>query len=230
MNSLLSRDINRLKFRYQNLASESAVGPDVEPFLEPKPTEHSAALLPQSRRHTFLGYICSAALSLALVVVTVLYIDLLHRTASPPSLTCGNTVADAEAAGCTFDILTKAWLPAECDRHGTSNYLKIAAWNNDSWPYWADKDGTREVDVAEMARMAESGGGEWWVTEREYLAYCAWINIRMAHGVSTGSRFDRITRDYEHSRHCTALLLQWAWQAPGLDDIKARGRSVFGSC
>lgn len=201
-----------------------------EPLLESKLKKEDAEFAVSHRWHLLVVYLSLGVLGVTLTTITILYINLLRETAPSQLASCGASVAEAEAAGCTFDILTKSWLPATCDRHGTSNYLKIATWNNDTWTYWADKEGRREIDPTDMSRMAGVEGAEWWVTEREYLAYCAWINVRMAHGVSTGSNIDQITRDYEHSRHCTLLLLQWAWQAPGLDGIKSRGRSVFGSC
>jgi hypothetical protein len=191
-----------------------------------------------SRAHMVVLYIFSIALAGALCVIIILYIDVLEQLkAFQPvrPLVCGNTIKEAEANGCIFDLLTKVWLPSACTRHGEPNFMKIATGNNETqWPYWADKDGRQALTVEQVSRMADTEE-EWWTTTREHITSCSWMTIRMAHAYTTGERVDNLARSFHHIRHCTLLTLGWAYRAPAkeLDQMyKTLGGSKtgFGTC
>lgn len=91
-----------------------------------------------------------------------------------------------------------------------------------------DPDGQEKISVEDLASLGAND--KWWGREREHLAHCAWLLVRKAHAVSEGSRVDKLTADFAHSKHCLTLLLRRALQADGVDSIDTRGNVVFGGC
>ena len=59
----------------------------------------------------------------ALAIIGTLHMRLRASIAPPPRLDCGLSLEEAHAKGCTFDPLSKSWLPAECPRYGMEEYL-----------------------------------------------------------------------------------------------------------
>jgi len=191
-----------------------------------------------SRAHIIVLYIFTIALAGALCTISILYIDLVKQLKPfQPlrSMACGNTIKEAEANGCTFDLLTKTWLPSTCTRHGEPNFMKIANRHNETqWPYWADEEGREALTLEQVSRMADTEE-EWWTTTQEHITSCAWMTIRMAHAYTSGERVDDLAGSFHHIRHCTLLTLGWAYRAPGnqLDQMyKTLGgsKSGFGTC
>lgn len=205
---------------------------EIHPNGSVERSAHAISLDP-SRTHILLLYIACFILSAALFTVTAVFFHQteLHQI-SGSSATCGYTIQEAKASGCTFDHLTKTWLPSRCTRHGEPNFLKISASNNDTWPYWADERGIQALDIDEVALLAGTEG-EWWTTVREHLSSCAWMTIRMAHAYTSGERVDGLAGQFHHVRHCTLLMLGHAWHSPAIDDIYTRlggTKTGFGEC
>ncbi|KXH48796.1 hypothetical protein CSIM01_13682 [Colletotrichum simmondsii] len=145
-------------------------------------------------------------------------------------LSCGSSVAEAQQAGCTFDALAKAWLPAACPRYGLAEFEAAAGatHNQSRWRYWRDQAGEEELSMEDLASLGRSE--KWWGTEREHLTHCAWMLVRKARAFADGGRVDKLTADFDHSKHCTMLLLWRALQAEGIDEMDTSGNVVFGGC
>ncbi|KAJ0315424.1 hypothetical protein COL5a_011981 [Colletotrichum fioriniae] len=145
-------------------------------------------------------------------------------------LSCGSSVAEAQQAGCAFDALAKAWLPTACPRYGLAEFEAAAGatHNQSRWRYWRDQAGEEELSMEDLASLGRSE--KWWGTEREHLTHCAWMLVRKARAFADGGRVDKLTADFDHSKHCTMLLLWRALQAEGIDEMDTSGNVVFGGC
>jgi hypothetical protein len=184
---------------------------------------------------TFIIYTTLATLTVALIVLTVMYTRHLGETAPQVEFRCGNSIEEAIEAGCSFDMLSKAWLPAQCPRYGSEEYVNAATgFNKTRWQYWADPEGKIELDDHQLSMLVhQNKAGEKWSwagTDREHLTHCAWMIIRLAHSHMVGARVDALTANFPHTKHCTLMMLQRAMSAPNLDTVFTRGDIVFGSC
>ncbi|KAH7323277.1 hypothetical protein B0I35DRAFT_510442 [Stachybotrys elegans] len=141
---------------------------------------------------------------------------------------------EAQDRNCSFDRLTKAWLPAECPRYYETEFLQLpTAINISSWQYWEDFAATKEVTDAEMAIFAETKpqhAQTWVSTTRMHLAHCVYVLMRQADAYAAGERLDWTSKDVPHAKHCLQMLLDTAMTAPDIDTAIARGEVGFGAC
>ncbi|KAL1853957.1 hypothetical protein Daus18300_011624 [Diaporthe australafricana] len=198
-----------------------------------------ASLAPQRRqswRRPNSTQLILLGLSISLLTFTSLYINLRLSLRPPSRLHCGWTIEEAQARGCVFDTLSKAWLPSACPLYGLDEYMDAGvAVSNDTekpWPFYRDKEHKQEISVREMSHMAYAykGGPEFRTSNREHVTHCAWMLTRMAHAYSTGQRRDVNSDNFEHNKHCALFLLGVALKAPDIDDIGVRGNVIFGGC
>ncbi|KAI0100219.1 hypothetical protein GGR51DRAFT_356174 [Nemania sp. FL0031] len=182
--------------------------------------------------------ILTAVSLITLCVITAMYVRLLRETTPPPRLSCGTTFAEAEARGCTFDQLVKAWLHPTCPRYGLQEYLDAGhtAGNRtgtEQWPYWWDREQTRPISYEDLALMAnndDEGGDKWYTTGREHMTHCTWVLIRLAYVYTTGQRHDFLVSQFHHAKHCALFMLDRALEGPDVDAVRTIGNTVFGSC
>ncbi|KAI0107897.1 hypothetical protein GGR51DRAFT_548347 [Nemania sp. FL0031] len=144
---------------------------------------------------------------------------------------------ESKNAGCTFDRLTKAWLPAQCPRYYEEEYIQFPATLNltniTGWHYWEDHATTKEITDEEMAFFAETrpvGDMSWVSTNRMHLAHCAFVLMRRADAEEAGERMDATSEYIPHMKHCLQMLLNAAMKAPGIDKPLAEGQVGFGAC
>lgn len=175
-------------------------------------------------------------LTAALFVISIAYLWLATREPlSTRPLHCGTTVAEAVSAGCTFDMLSKAWLHPKCPRFGEQEYLDSSQSliNESSWSYWRDPDGSNELSQYELSQLTENKPGETWSwagTDREHVVHCTYIIIRLAEAYNKGARVDGLTANFPHTKHCVLMMMRKAMWAPDLDRIATRGDVILGSC
>ena len=139
-------------------------------------------------------------------------------------VSCGESVPEAIALGCTFDELADLWLPPKCSRTYADQY----AHSNDGGPflYYADKEGRYEISN----RSLYVGEEIYWSTTRDHLVHCAFNMFRFAHSLRYGSIVGHDGTFSGHVEHCATLLSQYALQAPGIDNIDVETQSGFGYC
>jgi hypothetical protein len=187
------------------------------------------------RRTTLFTWSLITVLSVALIIMIATYLRLNEQTKPLVALKCGNRIEEAEAAGCTFDLLSKTWLPGNCTRYGTEEYIHAAAdINQTRWQYWEDGERARELDDQQLSLLSQRNETNerqlWASTDREYLTHCAWMIIRLAHAQMTGDRVDTATTNFDQTKQCALAMLQKAMSAPNLDAIFTRGGISLGSC
>lgn len=182
--------------------------------------------------------VVTTTLAVSLTIVSTLYIqEIQYDTSAPvPLLTCGTTIHEAKQAGCSFDRLTKAWLPAECSRKYEEEFVEYPASRlnmTDGWRYYEDTPGRPEVTDEDMALYAETrpmGDMTWVSTTRMHLAHCAFVLMRRADADETGVRLDKTSEFASHAKHCLSMLLTSAMKAPDIDIVQSEGQVGFGAC
>ncbi|KAJ8130360.1 hypothetical protein O1611_g3272 [Lasiodiplodia mahajangana] len=210
--------------RYQSLRlSEESLTEDDKYLLEGHQSPLRSHL---SRWRPIAIYAAVAALVVSFITISTLYLQLLRQHAPRPQLTCGTSVAEAKKAGCTFDRLTKAWLPAQCPRYYEEEYVQFPATLNmtniTGWHYWEDHATTKEITDEEMAFYAE--------TRPVGDMSCAFVLMRRADAEEAGERVDATSEYIPHMKHCLQMLLNAAMKAPGIDKPLAEGQVGFGAC
>ncbi|CZR65505.1 uncharacterized protein PAC_15405 [Phialocephala subalpina] len=188
---------------------------------------------------TVLSILCLAAYVLATAPM-LLSAALAHRR-----FTCGSTLDEALARGCTFDPMTVQWLPPQCSRAGLDEFLvahgthtpyrkrsessypdQIA--NESTWRYYTDE--TQAVEYVDGLQAAPVGHYMYYTTRGEHLAHCTYILIRGAEARAAGERLDLLSGDLEHTRHCALFLFEYARQDPHFDTVNTPGDVMLGAC
>ena len=116
---------------------------------------------------------------------------------------CGNSTAEAQALGCSFDLLAAAWLPEECqDRDLTEEFRAQGPWQ-----YFEDSDG--QVELREGDLWKRSGPSEsYWATRRWHTVHCSFEWRKMHRAIERGARMEDALRDYRHTIHCGKMFLK----------------------
>ncbi|KAI8623075.1 hypothetical protein F5Y19DRAFT_403899 [Xylariaceae sp. FL1651] len=177
-------------------------------------------------------------LFVAFCSVAILHIQLRNKIAPQQRIDCGDSFEEAEANGCTFDQLIKAWLPPSCPRYGLEEYIDAGRESGNitgtpQWPYWKDQEKTQVITIDYLAHMATNDVDHaemWYTTGREHMTHCAWMLIRMAYVYSHNERLDMLVSDFHHAKHCTLFLLDRGLESPNVDSVKTIGNTVFGGC
>ncbi|KAK0385266.1 hypothetical protein NLU13_7742 [Sarocladium strictum] len=122
-------------------------------------------------RQNWILVVVILLLATTLALLSTFHIVLLQRLSQPGEIgshrqetqhlakthaDCGASVAEAKSKGCTWDELTKAWIPSQCPQFGLDEYktegmLANPHDNATSWPYYADQDGEVEVNLLVLA-------------------------------------------------------------------------------
>jgi hypothetical protein len=146
-----------------------------------------------------------------------------------PKLSCGSSLSEAIAAGCTFDPLIFAWLHPECPRDMVDEHLEF----NDGkpWDYWVDKDGSVAELIPHDNYTTLSRMEFYWTTNAEHLSHCSFMLLRF-HKVmrSGGERIDGLTKSFDHAHHCLMFLMQMAEGNKDYYTIGTRGNIGFDVC
>ena len=116
---------------------------------------------------------------------------------------CGNSTAEAQALGCSFDLLSAAWLPEECqDRDLTEEFRAQGPWQ-----YFEDSDG--QVELWEGDLWKRSGSSEtYWATRKWHTVHCSFEWRKMHRAIERGARMEDALRDYRHTIHCGKMFLK----------------------
>ena len=151
----------------------------------------------------------------------------------PPHQNCGDSIEEALARGCSFDPLTAAWIPPNCPRDMTTEFIEAGGASKDKkWRYWADKEGEHEFQGFE--ELSHNGtGARYWTTQREHLNHCLYMLLRvhrlMQRARHGDGRVDWKSESFSHFTHCATMLYNTSIaHDQKLDDIRASGQIAFG--
>ncbi|KAF9888832.1 hypothetical protein FE257_008201 [Aspergillus nanangensis] len=140
--------------------------------------------------------------------------------------TCGSSTEEARKRGCTFDILSMNWLPSQCARDQTEEFIGYAT--NETWVYYRDRHAKSLIENSE--ELSELDSQFWWSTQREHMVHCAFMIMRLHKVLERDGRIDRLTGSFSHTKHCLMMLLDASKADPANDVVNTPGNIALGSC
>jgi hypothetical protein len=168
--------------------------------------------------------ILPSTITLTAIIFTILFFTLPPSTHNKPlpRLTCGTNLTTAKANNCTFDILTMSWLPPSCPLDEATSFLDY-----DTFSYYRHKNATSPMDITELSEL---GHGLWFAKQKEHMAHCAFMLLRLHAVLERGDRIDGLTGSLMHSRHCVMMLLEASKWDPENEVVNTPGTVAFGVC
>jgi len=117
---------------------------------------------------------------------------------------CGNSWQEAKAMGCKYDIIASAWYAPECfDGEVLENMLEEPTVN---FTWYADRAHTIVVPTEIVQR------GEFEMVFPDnifHVKHCLHLWRKLHHAIVTGRSVDEDIMEYEHTVHCTVLIMEW---------------------
>jgi hypothetical protein len=173
-------------------------------------------------RHIGVGIISTVQL----VIIVVLAYQLIIQHIPRKQLSCGSTVEEAKAHGCTFDLLTVSWLPPQCSREGYQQYHDFSLKHR--LPHYLVNDTNSETVGPDALAVHE---GQYYTTYGEHLTHCAYMLLRLHAAVMDRNlRVDNMALKPHHTSHCADFLLEAASAHPEFDKVTSYGLVTFGTC
>ncbi|OQE34597.1 hypothetical protein PENCOP_c017G07900 [Penicillium coprophilum] len=174
--------------------------------------------------------LCAAAITFLAVEIrwhtTRPYTLSLYPQIEPRKHTCGNSTEEARRRGCTFDVLSMNWLPDQCARDETQEFIDYSV--NETWIYYRDRHAKHAIEDTD--ELSELGDKFWWSTQREHLVHCAFMILRLHKVLERGGKIDHLTGSYSHTKHCVMMLLEASKADPENDKLNTPGNVALGSC
>ncbi|KAJ5807418.1 hypothetical protein N7447_010874 [Penicillium robsamsonii] len=174
--------------------------------------------------------ICAAAITFLAVEIrwysVTTYMQSPYPQFESQKYTCGNSTEEAKRRGCTFDVLSMNWLPEQCARDETQEFIDYAV--NETWVYYRDRHAEHPIEGAD--ELSELGDKFWWSTQREHLVHCAFMILRLHKVLERGGKIDHLTGSFGHTKHCVMMLLEASKADPENDKVNTPGNIALGSC
>ncbi|GLA05331.1 hypothetical protein AnigIFM60653_005810 [Aspergillus niger] len=168
-----------------------------------------------------LGLLVGIALTTAihpLTVPQVLTSALSHAfTSSPPAVPvaggfvfdaqtgeakCGTHWTEAKRLGCHFDVMASRWYSPDCFNQGVLNQMLTEV----DFRWYADREHTQEV----ARERVLAGEFEAVYPDNDYhIMHCLYLWRRLHSAVLEHRFLDDDVYSYEHTLHCTRLIMQW---------------------
>ncbi|KAH8723071.1 hypothetical protein GQ44DRAFT_806023 [Phaeosphaeriaceae sp. PMI808] len=121
---------------------------------------------------------------------------------------CGASLAEFEANGCVFDVLSYNWMPARCKDHATSeefrSWLSDPRRNLGPWPFFmnmAEGSSLAENRIASEVDFGNRWDMEIWSSMEEHLAHCMFLFLHVSR-VALGEAPLRTSDTLPHAEHC----------------------------
>jgi hypothetical protein len=149
-----------------------------------------------------------------------------YQLPSTKIIDCGHSTDEARALGCQFDVLAYHWIPQLCFDNETNNEYQ----KKGSWLGYSDKEGT---DILDLAGMSERTDLPYYTSAREHVSHCAYTWRRQYKLFAKGGLYmDFNSLSYNHTIHCTEILMKYAEADPkDYDEIGASRTTVgFSTC
>jgi hypothetical protein len=113
---------------------------------------------------------------------------------------CGSSPTEARRRGCSFDMLSHAWLPKECYDEEISTAYRQAG----SWEYYLDQHGKYPISEAEVSE----GETDVWLRERQHYVHCTYMWRQMHRAFTVLGHIDSHLNNPNHTRHCQNIFLE----------------------
>jgi hypothetical protein len=128
--------------------------------------------------------------------------------ASVKQLHCGQSVQEALALGCEFDMVSVAWTPKPCiDDISAAEFEKWLGSEERThpWPFWTDKKAQTQLRGKDAISHYLEGGV--WTTGEYHIGHCAFEFRRLQRSVSGDAMVKDYMRNEGHTRHCLDQML-----------------------
>lgn len=209
--------------RHFKMSTDSARQPFLEYMDDPEKEEARRYVRVQTRKGNILPYLFVAIItSLLWSVVILFFVDIpragnttsttveeqtpgsrptgrYNITTNAHRLSCGNSVAEAKALNCKYDLLLNNWVPEPCfDKEWLDEYKE-----DDSWGGYADEEMTRKMSVEEM-----SEADHYWTSLRDHVNHCAMMWRKQFWALYEERKaFDTVIASPGHTDHCSQFLI-----------------------
>lgn len=117
--------------------------------------------------------------------------------------TCGNTIEEAKALNCTWDLLAMAWLPPACIDKALADEFRTQG----PWRYFADPDGIEELFEEEL-QYRVGKGHEFYTSLKYHRTHCSYQWRKMHRAMQMGTKIENKLADYHHTMHCGDVIMQ----------------------
>ena len=153
--------------------------------------------------------------------------SLLAAKPSSVSCDCGSSISEAISMDCKYDSLAAAWLPPACrDDELTAEFNHAGPGSNGEWEYFADKNATQVLTLAEVAllpekKRADDGNDEaaaFFVSFRWHIAHCVFYWRKMFRAGQKGTVMEGRYQKESHIEHCAHAFLDRS----SLDQVDTR--------
>lgn len=152
----------------------------------------------------------SVVLAFCLIAGLLVLIYQVHRPASEDEspTECGASLAEFEANGCVFDVLSYNWMPARCKDQATSE--EFQSWLSEPqrhlgpWPFFTEMVKSSSLAGNRIASEVDLGNRwdmEIWSSMEEHLAHCMFLFLHVSR-VALGEAPLRTSDTLPHAEHC----------------------------
>ena len=133
---------------------------------------------------------------------------------------CGNSSREALSLGCSFDVMTFAWLPDRCfDKELVDDFLALKDWN-----WYLD---VRGQQIADSASVVAGAYDAVYVTNEYHMYHCTYMWRKMHRATLAGKVLDGYIGDMHHTAHCGMHLMD---RSRALDKIDTLARTKYVEC
>lgn len=117
---------------------------------------------------------------------------------------CGNSWQEAEAMGCHFDVMASRWYSPEC--HDSEALEEMLQEPQINYTWYADAKHTERLDEA----VVLNGQFEKIYPLYDFhIGHCLYLWRKLHRAVIHNRPLDDELFSYEHTVHCTRLILHW---------------------
>lgn len=119
---------------------------------------------------------------------------------------CGNSWQEAKALGCRFDVMASRWYSPECFDQEVLDEMLAEPHVNWNFTWYEDKAHTVVVPPEKVFK------GEFdrvYPNNLFHIKHCLHLWRKLHHAVLVGASVDEDILSYEHTRHCTNMIMEW---------------------
>jgi hypothetical protein len=126
-------------------------------------------------------------------------------------ITCGNSLGEAMANECQYDMLSNHFVHPLClDEGAVLEYQQ----EGNTWIGYTDMNWTDVIPTTKA--MGESG--VYWTNQRDHIVHCAMLWRKQWRAFTENRRYwDNVIAGEEHVLHCSEFLMEMSEQHEGFD-------------
>ncbi|ORY56623.1 uncharacterized protein BCR38DRAFT_450752 [Pseudomassariella vexata] len=185
-----------------------------------------------------LVFILSSFLWILVIIFTTPSCSANHPTPSQPATnspstphnltthahltTCGNSTAEARAAGCKYDILINNWVhPACIDQESIDEYQEDGTWQG-----YTDLNRTQQLPSIEAMSEVDF----YYTSTRDHIVHCNMLWRKQFKAFFDEKSFDAVIGSFGHTEHCSQFLIDVTDKYAELWEEPIRTEVGFSGC